>query len=488
MLKSNLIDAIRTLSPKEMKEFSEFVSSPFFNKNKNVIKLFELIKKYYPDLESEKLSKENVYSKLFPGEQYKDSSIRLLMFYLYELAEKFLAYERYTRDEFHYKKKLLEELIDRNLLKEFEKTYEEVREKLEGSIARDGDFYMDRFELAHNYYDYLATVHSDKYDKYITKENLESLFNNLTYSYLIRMLKFYSTVLNTQYLLKNEVKTEIFENILKNFDSTHFESVPMVNIYYRVIMLLLKPEEEKHYYTLKKLILENENIIGNETLTDLYINLENYCTRRVRGGDNGFLKESLDIRKLELEKGTYKMNGFMATPFYRSIVNVGCVLQEFDYVNEFIEKYKDELKEDEKSAHYNFCRALLETSTGNSEKALEHLSKVKTDDLYLKMDIRMLQCKLYFDLNWDDTLNSLIESFRRTLANNKLMPEFRKLFYSNFIKYAGKLNNIRHKADELDIDNFKKQVKAEENIFHKAWLIERAEKLEKELNKKTVGA
>ena len=41
MLKSNLIDALRTFTPKEMKELGEFVASPFFNKNKNV-KFFDI--------------------------------------------------------------------------------------------------------------------------------------------------------------------------------------------------------------------------------------------------------------------------------------------------------------------------------------------------------------------------------------------------------------------------------------------------------------
>src|SRR5260221_11097937 len=248
MLKSNLIEAMKTLSPKEMKEFGEFVSSPFFNKNKNVIRLFEIIKKYYPELDSEKISKENVYGKLCPGEAYKDSSIRLLMFYLYEQVEKFLAYVKYTKSEVDYKINLLNEFNDRNLLKDFDKMYDEVKEQINGSVIRDENFYKDNFELANIYFNYLTKVHSEKYDKYMTKENIETQFHYLTYNYLIRVLKSYAAVLNTQHLLKNEIKIELFENVLKNFDPTVFTEAPLVSIYYQVIMMILKPGEEKHYY------------------------------------------------------------------------------------------------------------------------------------------------------------------------------------------------------------------------------------------------
>jgi hypothetical protein len=52
MEKSKVIDIFRTFSPDELKRFRDFVHSPFHNKNKNVIRLFEILKKYYPDFES----------------------------------------------------------------------------------------------------------------------------------------------------------------------------------------------------------------------------------------------------------------------------------------------------------------------------------------------------------------------------------------------------------------------------------------------------
>ncbi len=487
MLKSNLVEAIGTFSPKEMKELGEFVSSPFFNKNKNVIKLFEIIRKYYPSLDSDKLSKENVYAKLFPGDKYKDSSMRLLMFYLYEVVEKFLAYGRYTKDDINYKKNLLGEFNERNMFKEFEKTYEEVMEDMGKISARDERYYMNSFELANAYFDYMTKVHYDKYDKYMTGDFIERRFNNLTYSYLISFLKFYCVTLNTFHVLNFKINMELFENMLGNFNQELFESAPVINIYYNAAMALLKPDAEEYYFKLKELILKHEVVLGKENLSDLFINLENYCTRKVRAGKLNFLEEGFNIYKLELEKGLYLSNEVMSTAFYTSVVNVGCRLKQHDYVRSFIEKYKDELSPDSRDAIYNFSVALLETDLGQFEKALEFLSKVKTDHLYIKMDVRMLQCRLYYELNWDDSLESLLDAFKRTLANNKLIPDFRKLHYSNFLKYLGRLAAIRHKADELDLDVLRKQMLEGDNFYHRPWMIGRIEILEKKLSAKTAG-
>ncbi len=486
MLKSNLIEAINALSAKEMKELAEFVNSPFFNKNKNVIKLFEIIRKYYPALDSDKLSKENVYAKLFPGEKYKDSSMRLLMFYLYEVVEKFLAYSRYTRNELAYKKHLLAEFNERNLFKEFEKTYDEIKNGMDKISSRDEKYYLDSFDLATQHFDYMAKIHSDKYDKYMTRENLETRFNHLTYSYLINFLKFYTSTLNTYHILNVQINMELFENMLGNFSPELFENAPIITIYYNAAMALLKPEAEEYYFRLKELVLKHEAILG-ESIEDLYINLENYCTRKVRSGNYNFLKENFEIYILELKKGIYKTNGAMSAGFYTSVVNVGCRLKEHKFISEFIEKYKNELSADSRESIYNFSVAMFETDQKNFEKALERLSKVKTDQLYMKMDVRMLQSRLYYELDWDDSLNSLLDAFKRTLANNKMIPEFRKLHYSNFLKYLGRLSSIRHKADELDLDVMRKQMEQGENFYHKTWMLDKISELEAKFNSKTAG-
>ncbi|HMT12410.1 MAG TPA: hypothetical protein PKA39_12400, partial [Ignavibacteria bacterium] len=197
-----------------MKEFSEFVTSPFFNKNVNVIRLFEQIRKCYPAFESGKIEKEKIFSRIFPGKPYKDSTLRLLMYYLYELVEKFIAYNRFTSDELRFQGILLDE----------QKT-------------RDGSYYMFRYIFAEHKLSYLAELYLGKYEKYLTSENLHLFSDNITHYYLISVLKYYAITLNTNYLYSVKADTSVFEQMLKNFNVEQFESVPMIVIYYRVIML-----------------------------------------------------------------------------------------------------------------------------------------------------------------------------------------------------------------------------------------------------------
>lgn len=459
-----------------MKEFSEFVSSPFFNKNVNVVKLFDLIKKNYPEFDQNKIEKEKIFAKLFPGIPFKDSTLRLLMYYLYELVEKFLAYNRFSSDKFFHKEVLLGELFDRKLFKDYEKIIEAANDELDNFIVRDAYYFRNRYEFAEHKLSYLAEIYMGKYEKYLTKENIQLFSDNITYFYLISVLKYYAITLNTMYLYNVKVDTSVFDNILKNFNINQFTNVPMITIYYRVIQLFLRPDDEENYYSLKELIIKNEDLIG-QSIGDLYINLENYCARCSRKGKHKFLQESFDIYEMELKKKTYSQYGSMPNSFFSSFVVTAGKLKKFEWLRKFIIDYKDELNEQSKEAYYFYSMSFLENEEGNFVKALEYLAKSKPEEVYLKMDLRILQCRIYYSLAWNIPLQSLLDTFKKTVQNNKYITDLRKVQYYKFIKYTNQLNNIRYKDDKASADVLLDELKHDEFFAYKIWVVDEAEKL-----------
>lgn len=476
MKRSSLIEAFKTFTPKEIKEFAEFVESPFFNKNVNVIKLFDIIKKNYPDFEESKIEKEKVFSRLFPGKPFKDSTLRLLMFYLYELIEKFLAYSRFNSDKFKTRDTLLKELYDRKLFKDFEKIIDEASTELEGFAVRDSYYYENRFLFAEHKLTYLAEIYMGKYEKYLTKDNIQLFSDNITNYYLISVLKYYAITLNTMYLYNVKVDTVIFENILKNFNPEHFTSAPLIVIYYRIIMLFIEPENTGNFTKLKELVIKHENEIGNN-LGDLYINLENYCVRMLRNGHQEFLGESFDIYNLELKKKSYINHGYMPNSFFSSMVVTASKLKKFEWLRNFINDYKDEIHEDSRVAYYYYGLAYLENEEGNYEKALEALAKSKPEEVYLKMDLRILQTRIYYGLKWTLPLQSLLDTFKKTVQNNRFMTDMRKNQYLKFIKYTNQLNNIRYKEDKAASSELVFELEKDEYFAYKLWIVEEAYKL-----------
>jgi hypothetical protein len=477
MNRSGLIEVLRTLTPKELREFSEFVNSPFFNKNVNVTKLFELLRKAYPEFENEKIDKTRIFKKLFPGKVYKDSTMRLLMHYLSEAAEKFLAITNFTGNEFGYKETLAGELMNRRLLKDYEKVVEEHRKFLENVKYKDEMFFMNNFIYMYEHMTLLSTKYLTKYEKVFTKDNLESVTNNLTYYYLLRIFRFYAVAMNTMALFNLKIDTSLFDNLLTNFNEDSFREIPLIDIYYHIILCFLEPENENHFFEIKKLVIKNDGVIDSDTKIDIYINLENYCHRKYRTGNRKFLREGFEIYNLELERELHIERGFMSSQFYTSASITGCRLKEFDWVRSFLDKYKKDLPKELRESTYYYGLAFLEYELQNHEKALEHLAKVKGEDLYLKMDIRILQSKIYYSLVWNMPLQSLLDTFRKTVQNNKHMKEDRKGHYLKFIKYLHQINNARYKEDKTAIRELSIELEKEDYFPQKIWLGEELGKL-----------
>lgn len=480
MIKSSLIEAVRTFSPKEMKELGEFVNSPFYNKNENVIKLFDVIRKAYPEFEESKIEKTKVFRKIFHSKPYKDSTMRLLMYYLSEAVEKYLAISRFSRNEFGFKRSLASEFYERDLIKDYEKVINAHKNHLEKVKYKDEDYYMNNFIYLEENLNFLYLKYQGKYEKFLTKENLESVTNNLTYYYLLRVFKFYTVSLNTMSLYNIEIDTALFQNLLVNFDESSFSSMPLIDIYYHIILSFMEPDEEKHYFRIKELIVNNNDAIDRASQIDIFINLENYCHRKYRVGENKFLNESLQIYRLELERSLHLDRGYMSSQFYTSAVVTGCRLEEFEWVREFIEKYKKDLKKEWREPMYYYGLAFLENHTKNYEKALEHLAKVKADELYLKMDMRLLQCRIYYSLVWNMPLQSLLDTFKKTVHNNKHMKENRKEQFLKFIKYLNQLNNMRYKKDSTGLRELGSELEKEDYFPYKIWLSEEIDKVMKD--------
>ncbi len=105
-----LIDILRTFSAEEMKKFGEMISSPYFNKQTPLIKLFDQIKIYYPEFRNEGLRKEIVYSGILPHKKYNYGSMKNLIFDLQKLAEKFITDQEIQKNKFELKKSLINTL------------------------------------------------------------------------------------------------------------------------------------------------------------------------------------------------------------------------------------------------------------------------------------------------------------------------------------------------------------------------------------------
>ncbi len=477
MNKSTLIKQLKTFTAKEMREFHEYILSPYFNKNEGVIKLFDFIRKQFPRFEEKKLEKNYVYSRIFPNAEYNDGLMRTIMFNLSGLADDYLAHIQFKQNFFLEKWCLLYELNERMLDKQIDKNYKELGDKFKEIKISDSDYFMYKFLIENEYFYYMNRLNLDKAERFIADSGIEDMFNHLTYFYLLRSFKLFEYSLNAKDIYNINFKTALFEEIFKNLDPNDYKEVPAIELYYYMSMLHINKEDTSIYFKLRELLVETENTLNKYVLATTYVNLENYCKIKIREGDNKFVEELFDILKMELDKKLYCAHGYMSAKFYRCVVDTALKLKEFEWTFKFIYDHKNNLSPADAENTYNYSLALYEFTSANLNKSLEHLSKVKYDEVYQKAEVRCLTSLLYYELGMIEQLYSQIDSFRHFLKNDDHIPRERKILFSNFVNYIKILADIRFDEKKQEPAYIQKQINETKNIFNREWFVEKIKEL-----------
>lgn len=476
MHRTVLFDLLRTFSKKEMKELEDFVNSPFFNKNEKVIKLYNVIKKAYPDFDHQSLEKEKVYSKIFPGEEYNDSRMRQLVFALCNLSEEFAAYI-YNKETHEYKLGLLGTLMNRGVGRSFEKNLKEISQALDG-LSQDEEYYYTRYQVEYKNLAYQVRNYADSNEKVMNKSDIQNLINHLTYAYLIKIMKFYIYLFNVKSRFSLDYDMKMLDELVIHLERSKYEKVPLISIYYNVLMTHTNPDDIEYFERAKELIFKHESKLDRINVVNVYINLENYCLKKSRSGMKRFRVELLELYKKELSNKIYPLaDGTMSPIFYRNVVRMALGHSDIKWIENFIEQYKHEVNKTARESAYTLVMAMLEYKKKNFGKALEYLAKSQSDNLLYKLEIKALTLQIYYDAKEFESLSLLVDSFRHFLANNKLLSDSRRDMNSKFIKYVNAIMKQNFSRDPAELAVLKRQIMEEPVVENREWLVDKIEEL-----------
>src|SRR5688572_11100352 len=196
MVKTNLIELLSKLSSKQMRELSDFVKSPFFNKNESAEKLFEYLRVCHPEFKQAKIEKETVYKKLFSPSEYNDSFMRMIIFRLTELTEQYLAYSDMKNTEYSESRHLINALLELGIDKGAQRNINDLEKELEKRELRNRDYYETRYTIEN----YKHIIYSRYFRPLTIKDKPDSKLldgsNYLTSFFMISILQNYRYLLN----------------------------------------------------------------------------------------------------------------------------------------------------------------------------------------------------------------------------------------------------------------------------------------------------
>jgi len=435
MLSKKLTVLVKSFSVKELQELRKFVNSPFFNENKELMLLYEELYQFYSvDRNSDEiLLKKDIWKKIY-SEKYVDVKLRRLSSDLTRLIEKFIINKELNKQKELEKILLLGGIKNRNLEKHFKDI---ITKSKTSSIGHSTDYHFERFQteiLQHEFIDKYSPQNNNL-------ANLELADYHLDNYYLIKKLKFYCSLLSYKSVRSIEVEFPFSEQMVSEIKLHPSFEEPVVQVYYKTVLLLQNKDSGKVFEELRNLLILNEKAFPLKELQQMYFNVQNFCAVEINNGKNIYTEKLFDVYKVMIEREILPGEESLKPGVYKNIITLGLIVKEFDWIENFIQEYTEKLPK-------------------------EHRENAKNYNL----------AKVYF--HKEEYLDSLIDSFRIYLRRNKLISKNVRQQYMNSLRFTKKLSNVAP-YDKKGLQKVKEQIENCKTLAAKKWLLEKVAEMEK---------
>ncbi|MEO6695478.1 MAG: hypothetical protein ABIY50_06725 [Ignavibacteria bacterium] len=283
MHKSSLLEILRTFTPKELVKFEDFVNSPYFNKNKNVINLFIEVKKYVPEFKEIGLEKEKVWKKLFTDKEYNYGIMKNLIFDLNKLAEQFIIILKFNKDEYKQNEYFISAMLDKKLHKMYINKHNAMDKGPDIDYLNANNIELDNYlYFKINIYE-MKLLYHQQFDRNFKIESLQLKHDFYKLSvFLIQLIAAYGNAIVSKlsenidpsnnpifkFLELNYHNLEIVMESLKNGTSDMYQYIKI----YQQFILSLKENTDETYFEFKNTLFENLNILPRREIQSFH-----YC-------------------------------------------------------------------------------------------------------------------------------------------------------------------------------------------------------------------
>ena len=462
-------ELFRSLSKNEIKDFSKFVRSPYFNNRSEVIRYFDAVKKYYPEFNSKNFTEENIFKLVYPGKKFSGVLMRKLFSLTSNLLMDYLSISGYQESKLDFNVKLMEKLYTKKLLKVFEKKKRIVDEQF-GKSERSFPYYEAKYKYTTIVNGFLINVNERSMLSMLQNEIDDFIEHFLSVALLLYIrLGEWERGFNNKYDLK------FYDDVMKYLAANKSKEVTLSTLYFNMLKML-ETGDEKYFFELQN---SREKFVNKLSKADDYnigvVSIQ-YCYKKIQKGQKEFRRHQFDITKNILTKDLLP-EGFMEPYFFTNAVRNAVSINELNWSEKFIKAYKGRLNIDIQEEITDYSSAMLEFARKDFVKSIRNLSRINLERSNMKLEIKNLLLMNYYELGYTEEIISLIDTYKHFLQReNKLSEQFRNA-NSLFLSLVTELVKVSDKKEKRSVMELQKKIEDTPFFSLKDWLLSKTNDL-----------
>jgi len=482
MLQESTVEILQKLSKKEFLKLGSFARS-HLNSVEILLKMYEEVAAVYPEFNSEELSYENMWKKLYPRKSFNDKMIRNIYTKFSKLVQNFIAYEEIEADEREIELNTIEALNKRKCYALSKKITESSKKKIleKSEIGRERFYRLFRLNEQFFYQlDYIRHETTSDYHRAIEECSEEFIAYALSVIFELgtqyNILKKNYRVEHGETLLDRfltSVDTENIFDFLEEKNHSYYNNIKIRQLIYNYSNKQITLEE---YYELKKILFENADKFDEGETLSFFSNIEDMLMLQLMTKNLALTNEILEMGKKVCDMNIFRpgtkleMGGYT----FRNYFTAAIMQKEFDWADNYIDKYIHYIKPEARENEYNYSKAIVSFKLNKYEESLEFINKFNTTDIIEKVNIRLYSLMNYIELGAHEAALSMISAIRQFTLESKEIPPARMESIQNSLKFFSEI--VKSIANEKKLDY---AILAEAHdtpkFFHRQYVIEKME-------------
>jgi len=437
---SKFVKTIRTFSKAELKSFGLWLRSPWCNTNKNLIRLLEKLRKYYPTFDDRKLTKEKLFQQVLPKGKFSDRRMNNLLSEGYLAAERFLIFQKLTQKDSLHQELLVEAWQDHGLEDRFLKESEKEINQLDEKPIKEWEDHLDLYRYHRQLY------HHPNQSRRISHGStiLQKMDEELNLLYLLEKATIINEKIFRNRILQNENR-ETERDLQLWLQATEDLHHPAIE-FYKMRFAYTQEHFLEQYWALRKAFMEGYGELGKREQKVHLMSLLNDTALLVKTKLIDPV-ETLLLYQIGLETNALLVKGKISYGTYATIVGASNTKQTFEFTEKFIKENTSKLDEKFQNDCQVWAKAHTAYNRKRLNKGLEIIIKHKFEIPYFHLMGRILNTQIYFDLflqdnSYESYLFSYFDSFEKWLIRDKSWSKANKISFIRFVQKARKLAKL----------------------------------------------
>lgn len=479
------LDLNISLVPKDqIEKFSEFVKNPYFNKSQRLNKFLNFIISHFDEIENNLITRADLSEFIYPGEPYKDASIKKLISDFNKLIDKFMCFNFIESNEIERDLILLKNYGRHNYNDKFLKLYGELKNKIKIKNYDVDEFYNKMKELEREMYE------MNYYNQY--KDNFRNCVEMSDFhdvSFIANKLYLYQTIASISNIDSSLKFNYPFLDVIKKYIEKNKSEIILNHkeIYrnYLQLSIQLNPDNLNIYNELKSFIYDKYSgrflVKPIIDLTNLISYIDHF-SKKIKIDHN---KEVIEAYKIILKDSLYQYIDVFHHYDFKRVIDCALNNNEIKFAREFYESFKNRVNINFREDMKNYANGFILYKEGYSEKALYYLLLVSNKEYHHYLTTNKLILKIYYDLGEYDKMTNLMDSYKKYFRNHPEISEAFRERNETFVKLFEKLVKLKFsndkridKFDIAELNKFYVKTKGDENSYH--WIGEKITELEKQ--------